>query len=412
MVRLFRGAAEMKRIGLYLGVDPTWGGQFQYSQGMLDALASLPRGEFEPVVAYSSETWRPYLETYELQKLYVRPTRLTRLIVRAWSRLRLPVALWRAAASRIDPFSRAFVRARCRLWIFPTRDGAAYRLPVPALAVIHDLMHRYETHFPEVSAHGEFRRRERVLRSICRWAQALLVDSEVGKRQVQESYGVEADRIYVLPFVAPPYTYSEKRSTGFDERHQLPMKFLFYPAHFWEHKNHSTLIRAAKRLQPRLPQLRLVFVGSKQNGYQSCVRLVRELGLEAAVSFLGYVPDEDMPELYRRARAMIMPTFFGPTNIPPLEAFAIGCPAAVSNVYGMPEQVGDAALLFDPRDEVAIADVIYELWTDDQLCADLIRRGKKRAAQWGHPQFQARLVQILRAITGGAESWNSVSSGS
>jgi len=45
---------------------------------------------------------------------------------------------------------------------------------------------------------------------------------------------------------------------------------------------------------------------------------------------------------------MIMPTFFGPTNIPPLEAIAVGCPVAVSNIYGMPHQLGDAALYFNP----------------------------------------------------------------
>lgn len=46
-----------------------------------------------------------------------------------------------------------------------------------------------------------------------------------------------------------------------------------------------------------------------------------------------------MPEFYRRARRMVMPTYFGPTNIPPLEANALGCPVAVSKVYGMPEQL-------------------------------------------------------------------------
>ena len=85
-----------------------------------------------------------------------------------------------------------------------------------------------------------------------------------------------------------------------------------------------------------------------------------------------------MPEFYRRARAMVMPTFFGPTNIPPLEAFALGCPVAVSNIYGIPEQVGDAALLFDPNSVEEIADCIERLWQDDALCASLISKGHAR----------------------------------
>ena len=117
--------------------------------------------------------------------------------------------------------------------------------------------------------------------------------------------------------------------------------------------------------------------------------------------FLGYVPNEDITEIYRRARAMVMPTFFLFLNIPPLEALAIGCPTAVSNVYGMPEQVGDAALLFDPNKVDEIAAAIYKLWTDDYLCNSLIEKGLRKAKAWGQPQFNNRLEKIVADIVRG-----------
>jgi glycosyltransferase involved in cell wall biosynthesis len=106
-----------------------------------------------------------------------------------------------------------------------------------------------------------------------------------------------------------------------------------------------------------------------------------------------------MFELYRRARALIMPIFFGPTNIPQLEAYVAGCPVAAAGIYGVPEQVGDAALLFDPKSADEIATCMERLWTDDALCNDLAERGQKRAREWGPVQFSARLREIVDAVT-------------
>ena len=118
------------------------------------------------------------------------------------------------------------------------------------------------------------------------------------------------------------------------------------------------------------------------------------------LTVLGYVPDEELPALYRRARALVMPTFLGPTNIPPLEAFACDCPVAISGIYGMPEQLGDAALYFDP---VGNGDRRRHgaAWTDDALCETLRQRGREKIAQWNLAAFTQRFGQILDAVTGG-----------
>jgi glycosyltransferase involved in cell wall biosynthesis len=94
-----------------------------------------------------------------------------------------------------------------------------------------------------------------------------------------------------------------------------------------------------------------------------------------------------------------MPTFFGPTNIPQLEAFAMGCPVATSRIYGIPEQVGDAALLFDPHSVDEIHECMVQLWTDDLLCETLAERGRRHAREWGPPQFRDRLQQVIDAVT-------------
>jgi glycosyltransferase involved in cell wall biosynthesis len=390
----------MKKIGLFLEAVPVSGGTFQYNQSVLDAVAALPPQRFSVVVGYTSELWLEYLKAYDVKAVSVPRGVLGRALGLAWTLLGLPMGLWRKICPFFHPMAKTLLREDCDLWIFPSQDARSFQFPLSALVSVHDLMHRYEKSFPESASKWECLNRERLYRNICRWAKGVLVDSEVGRRQVMESYGAPAGRIHVLPFVAPKYMMSERVSHDVDERYRLPVKFIFYPAQFWEHKNHKKLIRAIKFLKGTLPDLKLVLSGTKQNAYESVVKLVHELNLAADVLFLGYVPDADMPALYRRARALVMPTYYGPTNIPPLEAFTVGCPVAISGSYGMPEQVGDAALLFNPDSVEEIAECIRRLWTDDTLCADLSERGKRRAAHWGQSQFNERLAEIIGLIVG------------
>ena len=92
-----------------------------------------------------------------------------------------------------------------------------------------------------------------------------------------------------------------------------------------------------------------------------------------------------------------MPTFFGPTNIPLLEAWALGCPVLTSDIPGVREQMGDAALLVDPRRVDQLAAGIRNLWTDESLRASLARRGARRLALYGPADFRGRLSAALHS---------------
>ncbi|PYS54816.1 MAG: glycosyltransferase family 1 protein, partial [Acidobacteria bacterium] len=92
---------------------------------------------------------------------------------------------------------------------------------------------------------------------------------------------------------------------------------------------------------------------------------------------------------------LVMPTFFGPTNIPILEAWAFGCPVITSDIRGVREQAGDAALLADPRSPEMIAEAIREIWTDPGLCEALAQRGRVRLSGYTPAEFRRRLVEIV-----------------
>jgi glycosyltransferase involved in cell wall biosynthesis len=392
------GAFMKKRIGLFLGTEPYGGGVFQYNLAMLEAVAALPRSDFNVVVAFTSTFWSSYVNDYAIENIFVSKGTYLRRLSQLYRILSLPMGMWRNLCHYLDPVAKTLFQTKCDLWIFPSEDVASYQFPGCTLVSIHDLMHRYESQFPEVSKKLQYYLREQNYRNICKWSKGVLVDSCVGKSHVMESYALEERRIHVLPYIAPRYMYAKPSNENLVSHYNLPKKFIFYPSQFWEHKNHKRLIEAIASLGNIIPDLKLVLSGSKKNRYNSVIELVQKLNLDDDVIFLGYVPNESMPEIYQRARALVMPTFFGPTNIPPLEAFVAGCPVATSDIYGMPEQVGDAALLFDPNSTEEIGNAIYRLWTDDALCADLSIKGKEKAAKWGQQQFNLQLCEIIEHI--------------
>ena len=385
-----------KKIGLFLSGEPSGGGKFQYSLCMLDAMAALPNEGYEVAVGYTTELWRTYLRNYDFIHFHVSYTYWDRIINKVWRVARFSPRWIKQISPHIYSPAKTLLKENRDLWIFPSHEALTYQVPVQSMAAMHDLMHRYESRFPEVSIHNK--ERDWAYGNISKQAKVLLVDSEIGKQQVIESYQIAPEKIYVLPFIPPKYIYAKHTPNGLKKRYALPSKFIFYPAQFWEHKNHSGLLKAVALLKDVIPDLHLVLVGLKKEGYQGVCDLAERLRLTRNIQFIGYVPDIDMPEFYRRARAMIMPTFFGPTNIPPLEAIALGCPVAVSDIYGAREQMREAALYFNPSSHQEIAAAIKQLWEDDHLCEKLSQFGFLRSKQWNHSHFNKRLRKILEGV--------------
>lgn len=391
-----------KKIGIYLGVEPCGGGSFQYVQSVLFALNSLPSEQFEVTTFFLNDLWLKYLKkfTFKNKKIY---SQRQLMDLGGWLAFKLAtlfkIDIWKykGIIAKISKFSKQFDAEKMDLIIFPSQVYFPAMVETKSVAVIHDLMHRYES-FPESSSSLEYARREVLYISILNAATAIFVDSRLGVEQVIESYGEQfVDKLVVMPFTPPQYLF-EGKDDELSENVILPDKFVFYPAQFWQHKNHKNLILAAYKLINKGIDIHLVFVGSKKNGYQEVKSLIEEYNLETNIHIIGYVSDALMRDLYRAARAMVMPSFYGPTNIPPLEGMAMGCPVAVSNKYAMPWQVGDGGLTFDPDNVEEIATVIEKLWIDDDLCENLSVKGKKRAKYFSQEEFNARFNKAISRL--------------
>lgn len=260
---------------------------------------------------------------------------------------------------------------------------SAFLTRLPSIYHPHDLQH---LHLPQFFTPRQRQQREVLYRRFCREATMVAVTSSWGKRDLIRHYGLPDDRIHVVPWAPVVRAYAEPDASEIDAlraRVRLPDAFLLYPAQTWPHKNHLGLVEALARLA-RDPGLRprLVFTGHRDAHAETVIRRARELGVEDQLVFTEFVSPGELIGLYRLCRALVVPTFFEAASGPLWEAFSLGVPAACSNVTSLPEQAGDAALVFDPRDPGAIADAMRRLWTDEALRIELIARGKRQVSRF------------------------------
>ena len=291
--------------------------------------------------------------------------------------------------------------------VFPAPSTIGFESRVPYVMAVHDLQHRLHPEFPEVSAGGEWESREYLFRNGIEYSLAVLVDSEIGREDVLELYGdlTSPERVRVLPFL-PALYLDEASSTASAavarERLALPERYLFFPAQFWPHKNHLRVVRALARIRrDKGVDVHVVMCGSASGELRTSIlaevrRVAATEGVEDLVHVLGYVDDDLMGPLYAASCGVLLPTFFGPTNIPILEAWRAGRPVLSSDLRGIREQCGDAAILVDPTSVSSIADGIHSLWSDEQLRRRLVDAGTARLALYGRADYIARLSEVIQ----------------
>jgi glycosyltransferase involved in cell wall biosynthesis len=259
---------------------------------------------------------------------------------------------------------------------------------------IHDLQHEY---YPEFFTLEQRIMRKIVYKTTAQEANLVVCEFNYVKQDIAKFLSIPGKKIKVLSSPPPNYIMKARidkiRLMEIKEKHKLPDNFLFYPANFWYHKNHINLIRAIKLIKDKYGQeVSLILVGAKENNFENVKEEIRNLDLSQRVKYLGYIPDEDMPYSYKIATALVIPTLFESVSIPIWEAFYLGCPAVASNVCILPEQVGNAGLIFDPHNVKDMAEKIYNIWVNENLRRELVRKGYERiknltienyAKEWG-----------------------------
>ncbi|MHC4618043.1 MAG: glycosyltransferase family 4 protein [Planctomycetota bacterium] len=272
---------------------------------------------------------------------------------------------------------------------------------LPVVFNPHDLQHE---HFPQFFAPEVLSRRKFVYESACRTAAAVVAASRYTRDDVIERYRIPPERIWTFPLGPATAAYELVTDDDCQEvarEYDLQKPFALYPAVTWEHKNHLRLLKAIVRLcEDGLP-VNLVCTGAQRDPTWSRIcRYISEHQLDHQVRFLGFVPIKHLQALYRLCQFVIAPSLFEQTSGPMFEAWQAGIPVAASNVTSVPDQAGDAALLFDPFSVVAIVDALRRMSTDAVLRAELAQRGRRRLKDFSWERTAKAYRALYRHVAG------------
>ena len=389
------------RIGVFFGkTNPEVGGGFTFQDEILRALVgqavNAPQHHF--FVIGTSSSLNNYISSLQPPRnlsflLSKNPNALER--TNEW--LKRGFLILTRVLKRQGPLEILAKKNKLDLVWF-IAGGCFETLDTPYIATVWDLQHRLQPWFPEVSADGIWAARETQYRYFLTRASFVIVGTEAGRDEVQLFYQVPKFRIVKLPHPTPFLAQKKANPDAVDvcRKYSIPKDYIFYPAQFWPHKNHINLLHAINIIREKHGiKLPLIFAGGDKGNAAFVKQTAQDLGLKDQLHFLGFVPQTDLYDLYRNASMLAYVSLCGPENLPPLEAFAIGCPVLASEVSGSREQFGDAALFCDPKNPQDMADKIYQLYSNHNLREELVSKGHLRATSWTAEDFVKGVFNIV-----------------
>ena len=384
------------KIAAVLETDVSSGGGFNQALNSIIMMAKLCKGKFEFVVYTNSVNNIGYLADLNIRakhfKIGLRDSCL---------RLTATNYIFRSIQSRlqlIGPFEKSLINNDVDLVYFVTQGmSSLYLQRLNYISTVWDTCHRDLPEFPEVREYNKFIGREYIFNNSLTQALVVLVDSSQGIDRVSSLYGVDKNRIIELPFSASPFINSKVSSaTEVLSDFGLEKGYYLYPAQFWPHKNHVRILQALEILNSEGIRKEAVFVGGNKGNESYLRKLVDELGLKSQVHFLGFVDVKKIKGLYEGCGAVVMPTYFGPTNLPPLEAWSLKRPLIYSaHLCG---QTKGAAVLADPDCALSLANAMKHV--EIGACAsEVVQRGVERLEEVAALSEKAQAELMSKLVT-------------
>lgn len=236
-------------------------------------------------------------------------------------------------------------------------------------------------------------------------ASRVVTISEHSAVDLVELYGVPHERIAIVsPAVSPEFSLVADAGAiaAVKARYGIHREaFVLSGGGAEPRKNIAMLVEAFGRAPRLRTAMNLVVVGGMDHGADAIREAVGRTGLESAVVFPGHVPLDDLRALYTGCALFAFPSLYEGFGMPPLEAMACGAPVVCSNASSLPEAVGDAALLVDPRDPEAWAKAMMRVVDDAALREDLRRRGALRAKAFSWEQSARDLLKVYQDLMKG-----------
>lgn len=352
---------------LYDGQVYRWQANGGVNRYFANVISGLPR-HFEPrLLVDKGDTTN--LPTHPNLKLYDYGRR---------GRLRARLLSYTLARTRFDVFHPTYYT------LLTGREPGAYRSPL--VLTVWDMIHEiFAAELDPSGEHAEWKRRAILA------AERIICISESTKNDLLERYDIPEARVSVI------HLASDVNASLSHGSEPVPLRpYYLYVGGRWPYKNFDGMLRAFARAAAVRPDPLLCVVGAPFTAEEE--RLIKDLKLTERVRHYGYADDRHLAKLYRCSLALVYPSLYEGFGIPPLEAMACGTVAVAANTSSLPEVVGDAGVLFDPRAPDELSDILISLMDNEALRRELIERGRRRAEGFTWKKTVEQTIDVYRSV--------------
>lgn len=268
---------------------------------------------------------------------------------------------------------------------------------IPVVAIVYDTQH---LDYPDFFDIREQQLRTNFLNLLLQKSQKIICISDFCRQSLIRHFNASADKLIVIP-VSIHERWS-RLSEELTNQYLLELglshcRYAFYPANYWQHKNHRLLLAAYKIYKEKSPDspLHLVFTGDLKDEENQLRQEVLAANVNDSIHFLGFLDEKYLEAVWRGCECLVFPSLYEGFGIPLLEAMYFGKPVLCSHTGSLPEVGGDAAIYFNPKNPDDLANCLLRISYDTNLVAELIVKGKERLKLFNGQEMAKQYINIF-----------------